>query len=109
MNEATVAACDPGLRLDLGIRLRCLATTGDVRVAGRLNCILNFNINIACSEVWLEPTTIICKSVGFFICKFRAVSCRILPNLTLTQCTLFYLLFAPPILHATNHFSIEKF
>ena len=34
--------------------------------------------------------------------QFRTVSCRILPNLTLTY--LVSLLFAPPILHITNHF-----
>ena len=44
-----------------------------------------------------------------FICKFRTVSCRILPNLTLTHCTLF-----PCFLHHQSYippitFLIEKF
>ena len=55
--------------------------------------------------------TVLHLQIGFFICKFRTVSCRILPNFTLRYCILF-----PCVLHHQSYmyippitFSIEKF
>ena len=42
--------------------------------------------------------------ISFFICKSRTVYCRIQSNSTVTVLYLVSLLFAPPILHPTNHF-----
>ena len=49
--------------------------------------------------------TVLYLQIGFFICKFRAVSCRM--HATKPHFNTLYLvslLFAPPILHPTNHF-----
>ena len=54
----------------------------------------------------IDPTTIavLQLQIGFFICKFRTVSCRMDPTKPhFNTLYLVSLLFAPPILHPTNH------